>query len=238
VGVDRKALEASLRRLDRLAVGQLDMASLLNRVVGAAGQLFPVSGAGLMVVDTAHELRYLASSDQVGRWLEDAQLQTGEGPCVDAFILDRPVHTADVLAEQRWPRLRRLLEQALEKAKVRAVLGVPVRLGGGPVGILWAYIDDPCEWDEDDVEALCSYARVIENLLALSVAAHRSDQLAGQLQYALDYRVAIERAIGFVMARDGVDAVTAFNGLRTKARNSRRKIGEVAEETVRGEPLA
>jgi GAF domain-containing protein len=232
VGVDRKALEASLRRLDRLAVGDLDMADLLNEVVEAAGRLFPVSGAALMVVDTAHELRYVASSDQAGRWLEDAQLQSGEGPCVDAFILDRPVRTTDVLADPRWPHLPALLE----KAKVRAVLGVPVRLGGGPVGILGAYIDDPREWDDDDLEALSSYARVIENLLAISVAAHRSDQLAAQLQYALDYRVAIERAIGFVMARDGVDAVTAFNGLRTKARSSRRKIGEVAEETTRGGP--
>jgi len=233
VSVDREALEASLRRLDRLAVGELDLAGLLNQVVDAASQLFSVTGAGLLVVDTAHELHYIASSDQAGRRLEDAQVKTGEGPCVDAFVLDQPVRTADVLADDRWPMLRTLLD----RAKVRAVLGVPVRLGGGPVGILDAYVDHPREWDDDDIEALGSYAGVIENLLAISVAAHRSDQLAGQLQYALDYRVTIERGIGFVMARDGVDAVTAFNRLRAKARNSRRKIGEVAAATMRGEPL-
>jgi len=232
VSVDREALEASLRRLDRLAVGELDMAGLLNQVVDAAGQLFSVTGAGLLVVDTGHELHHIASSDQVGRRLEDAQLKTGEGPCVDAFVLDRPVRTSDVLADDRWP----LLRAVLDRAGVRAVLGVPVRLGGGPVGILDAYVDQPRQWDDDDVEALGSYARVIENLLAISVAAHRSDQLAGQLQYALDYRVTIERGIGFVMARDGVDAVTAFTRLRAKARNSRRKIGEVAAATMRGEP--
>jgi GAF domain-containing protein len=233
VGVDRKALEASLRRLDRLSVGELDMAALLNQVVDAASRLFPVTGTGLMVVDTEHELRYIASSDQAGKQLEDAEQQTGEGPCVDAFILDRPVGTDDLLADHRWPHLRALLD----RAKVRAVLSVPVRLGGGPVGILEAYVDHPRDWDDDDIEVLGSYGRVVENLLAVSVAVHRSDQLAGQLQYALDYRVTIERAIGFVMARDGVDAVTAFNGLRTKARSSRRKIGQVAEETMRGEPL-
>ena len=228
MSVDRKALEDSLRRLDRLPVGDLDMASLLNQVVQAASQLFSVNGTGLMVVDTGHELRYVASSDQAGRWLEDAQLRTGQGPCVDAFITDRPVMSSDMLTDDRWPQLRLLLEET----KVRAVLGIPVRLGGGPVGTLDAYVDHPRVWDNDDVEALGSYVQVIENLLAVSVAAHRSDQLAGQLQYALDYRVTIERAIGFVMARDGLDAASAFTQLRTKARSSRRKIGEIAQEEM------
>ena len=52
--------------------------------------------------------------------------------------------------------------------------------------------------------------------------------LAGQLQYALDYRVVIERGVGYLMARDDVDAVTAFNRLRRAARNTQSKIGEVA----------
>jgi GAF domain-containing protein len=233
VTVDRKALEASLRRLDRLPVGDLDTAGLLNQVVSAASQLFSVAGAGLMVVDTGHELRYVASSDTPSQLLEDAQLQTGEGPCVDAFVLDRPVHTVDVLSDDRWPQLRLLLEPT----KVRGILGVPVRLGGGPVGTLDTYVDQPRDWDDDDIEALASYGQVIENLLAISVAVHRTDRLAGQLQYALDYRVTIERAIGFVMARDSIDAVTAFNRLRSRARSTRRKIGEVAAEAMRGEPL-
>jgi hypothetical protein len=138
-----------------------------------------------------------------------------------------------VTADGRWPRLRLLLEGS----KVRGVLGMPVRVGGGPVGTLDAYVGHPRGWDDDDVEGLGAYAQVIENLLAIGVAVHRSDQLAGQLQYALDYRVSIERAIGFVMARDGVDPLTAFNRLRAKARSSRRKIGDVATEVMRGQPL-
>jgi GAF domain-containing protein len=233
VGVDREALEASLRWLDLQAVVDVDLASLLNQIVTAATQIFAVDGAGLMIANTRRELRYVASSDRAAQVLEAAQLQTGEGPCVDAFVLDRSVRSTDVVADDRWPRLGLLLEGS----KIRGVLGMPVRVGGGPVGTLDAYVDHPRAWDDDDVDALGAYAQVIENLLAIGVAAHRSDQLAGQLQYALDYRVAIERAIGFVMARDGVDPVTAFNRLRAKARNSRRKIGDVAAEVMRGQPL-
>jgi hypothetical protein len=229
VAVDREALDASLRRLDRLSRDEFDLANSLNRVVESAGRLFPVTGVGLMVVDTGHELRPIASSDPAAQALDDAQLRTGEGPCVDAFVLDRAVSTADLPSDERWPQLRSLLD----RADVRGVLGVPVRLGGGPVGSLDVYVDHPRDWGSDDTGALGSYAGVIENLLAISVAAKRSDLLAGQLQYALDYRGTIERAIGFVMARDGLDAVAAFNQLRTTARNSRRKISEVAEETMR-----
>lgn len=38
----------------------------------------------------------------------------------------------------------------------------------------------------------------------------------------------IERGVGYLMARDNVDAVTAFNRLRRAARSTQTKIGDVA----------
>ena len=55
-----------------------------------------------------------------------------------------------------------------------------------------------------------------------------------QLQYALDNRVTIERAIGMLMARHDVDAVAAFHLLRQNARSARRKVADVAREIVEG----
>ncbi len=52
------------------------------------------------------------------------------------------------------------------------------------------------------------------------------------MQYALDNRVIIERAVGFVMARAGVDAVAGFNVLRSAARRDRRKVADVAREVL------
>jgi GAF domain-containing protein len=230
MGVDRDALEASLVRLGQLTVADIDTGMLLGEVVEAARQLLGVTGSGLMVVDAGHVLRLVASSDETGRVLEGAQEQVGEGPCTTALVLDAAVATPDVSVDERWPRLRPLLAES----PVRAVLSVPVRLGGGPVGTLNVHLDRRHDWEPAVTEALTSYARVLENLLAASVAVHRSGELARQLQYALDYRMTIERAIGYLMASERLDPVTAFNRLRTKARSSRRKIGEVAAETVRG----
>ena len=48
----------------------------------------------------------------------------------------------------------------------------------------------------------------------------------------MDYRVAIERAVGYLMGSQGLDAVTAFNVLRKRARDSQRRVAEVAAEML------
>ncbi len=53
-----------------------------------------------------------------------------------------------------------------------------------------------------------------------------------QLQEALESRVVIERCVGLLMGRDGVDAATAFNELRDIARPNRRKVHELAAEIL------
>ena len=48
----------------------------------------------------------------------------------------------------------------------------------------------------------------------------------------------IERAIGLLMGRDGVDGATAFNELRRAARSSRRRVNAVAEALLAEHPQA
>ena len=112
---------------------------------------------------------------------------------------------------------------------VVAVLGVPVRLGGVPVGSMDTFVDRPHDWDAAEAAALERYADLVESTLAAALAAHRAGELAGQLQYALDYRIVIERAVGYLMARRGVDAEQAFNELRAAARSQRRKVADAAQ---------
>ena len=42
----------------------------------------------------------------------------------------------------------------------------------------------------------------------------------------------IERGVGYLMARDGLDSMTAFNRLRRAARDTQTKIGDVAQRLV------
>jgi GAF domain-containing protein len=120
--------------------------------------------------------------------------------------------------------------------QVRAVAGIPLLLSGSPVGTLNVYRDQPTEWDSSDIQALRAYSDLIAEVVGAALAAQEHSVLAGHLRYALDYRVVIERAVGYLMGAHGLDAVTAFNVLRKRARDSRRRIADVAGEILEQAP--
>jgi GAF domain-containing protein len=181
-----------------------------------------------MMVDEEVGLCPVVATDEPGRLLETRQEQSGHGPCVDALTLDRIIATADLGTDDRWP----MLGAELAAAGVRAVLGVPIHAGGVPVGSLNVYYDRPGEWHESGRSALAAYAGLIDSLLLTALQAREKEQLADQLQHALDNRVVIERGVGVVMARERIDAVSAFNRLRKSARSTERKVVDVAAELL------
>ena len=221
--VDAQALAASVRRLrERRRIPVLQ--DSLQNVVDACAELFGIHGCGVMLVDEHGELRYVASTDPRSRLLEDAQLDAGQGPCVESFVRDEPVSTADVRVDGRWP----VLAERLAATEVAGVLGVPLRLRAVPVGSLDVYCGKPHRWTGDQQGALGRFGEVAEAVIAAAVDAERAGELAARLAYVLDHRAPIERATGFLMARDHLDRPAAFERLRRAARAQRRGLGAVA----------
>ncbi len=211
-----------------------DVAEAVAQVLARAAEVFGVTGVGLMLLDAEEqELRYAAATDVHAEELEAAQIATGEGPCVDAYVLGRVVATTDVRDDDRWPLLR-------ERRAVRsigAVLGVPVRVSLEPIGSLNAYSQEPKEWDESERTALIAFGDLLATRLESAVWARRhgeASELADQLQRALDTRVAIERAIGYLMGRYDLGPVAAFNALRGTARSNREKVADLAARVLDG----
>lgn len=226
--VDARALAESLNRLEELGE-DVPLIQSLQQAVDASVALFDVDGGGLMLADEQSLLRYVVSTDGPGRLLEQTQLDANSGPCVSAFVENELVTTGDVAGDERWPALA----PRIAGTGVVAVLGVPTRLGGICVGSLNVYRSRVHEWDESEQRALARYGDVVSTMMATAVRAHQAGELADQLGYALEYRVMIERGIGYLMARDKVDPVDAFGRLRSAARNNRRKIGDMADELMR-----
>jgi GAF domain-containing protein len=226
--IDEEALQLSLQRL-REAAFDSDVVAVMKRAVGAVDRVFGCSGAGIMFVTQAGRLSYVAASDEAGRQLEEAQAEAGQGPCYDSYVYAREIISRDVHNDSRWPKLPPHLP-----GQVRAVLGIPISLGSSPVGTLNVYREVPSNWDESDITALRAYSDLIADIVSAALAAQDHSELAGQLQYALDYRVIIERAIGYLMGSRGLDAVTAFDILRKRARDSRRRVADIAAEVLSG----
>jgi GAF domain-containing protein len=229
MNIDDAALAESLRRLSQPRDDDGSLVSALHVVVTACVDLFGVDGAGVLIADEQDLLVYAAASDGPGRLLEQTEAEAGEGPCTEAFVQGRVVTSSDVTAEaDRWPTLA----SAMADQPVRAVLGTPVLLGGVPVGTLDVYKSRAHDWDDSEQAALVRYAEIIATTLGAALQAHTAGELARQLQYALDYRVVIERAVGYLMAKQSLDAVAAFNALRNAARSRRTKIGVVSEHVL------
>jgi GAF domain-containing protein len=227
--IDPAALDRSLRSL-RAGPGGPRLSDDLDRIMAAGHKLFGATGAGIMMLDEESSLAAVAATDEPARLLEVRQQELGKGPCVDALIFDQIIKTDDLAADARWPELG----EELSRAGVRAILGVPVHVSGVAVGSLNVYRDRPDRWDESSTDALRAYASVIAGVLESALVLRDRERLTEQLQHALDHRVVIERAVGVTMARLGVDAVTAFNDLRTTARSSERKLVDVAVELLAG----
>lgn len=228
VSIDPEALTASLHRLTERTNAPITVLTALDEVTQACVALFRVTGGGIMIADEQNITRYVSATDDQGRLLETEETDTGQGPCTDAFITDQVCASTDVVADPRWPDLA----ERLAGRGIHAVLGIPVRLGAVPVGTLNLYRDHPHSWHDSECATLSRYAGVIETTLTAALRAHTAGELANQLQYALDHRVTIERGIGYLMARDHLDAVTAFGRLRQAARTTRTKIGAAAQHLL------
>lgn len=205
-----------------------DPSAILAAVLVAAARLFAADGVGLMLLDSQLALRYVGSSDLVAERLERLQEEIGEGPCVAAFVEDRPVESADLRADERWPTLAK----RLRSDSIRAVLAVPTRVAQSPVGTLNVYSSRPYVWDASDRDALASFNAVVERVLGLAIASRRASLLVDQLEHALAHRVVVERAVGFVMAEARVPASVAFNRIRRRARSEQSRIAQIAERIL------
>ncbi len=233
--VDPKELNEALAELDPAALVQGALDASLARVVTSIAQVFSADGVGIMLVDDEQGLRFVSATDAVSAALEAVETRTGNGPCVDAVWHGEPVLCSDLASERRWPAVR----EALVPLGARAILGMPLRVGGATVGALDVYRAQVHEWGVGELEAIRAFADMIAELLELAVLAREQQHLAVQLRHALGTRVVVERAVGYLMAKQSLDAVAAFNLLRAQARHERRQVAEVAEEVLgRNRPAA
>lgn len=231
--VEDDALQRAVGRLAQRNLGVLDLRVACDAVADAMPGLFRADGAGMLLVDDTHVLRYVSSTDTGAQLLEAVQESTGRGPCVEALVEDHPVAVTDMLEDERWPDLATLLASN----GVRAVLGVPVHIGGIAIGSLNVYAAQPQNWDQSDLSALTTIETLMERVLTTAVLSERQEALIGQLQRALEVRVVVERAVGVLMAVEETDAANAFERIRRSARSSRRSVRDVASDVIESRKL-
>jgi len=82
--------------------------NVLQRIVGAAVDLIPgVDAASISVATGRSRVESRVPSSELSRQIDDAQTQTGQGPCLDALHHHRMVSAPNLATDTRWPEFSR-----------------------------------------------------------------------------------------------------------------------------------
>lgn len=212
-------------------VDDFDIIDLLTVLADRCVKLELAHETGILLADEYGNLRVMAASNEATRLLELFQLQSDEGPCLEAYATGQTVTHQDLgNASDRWPRFA---PEALRTGFL-SVDALPLKLRSVVVGAVNLFRREIGGIAETDLVLARALADVAGIAILQDQALRQSEIRAGQLQHALDSRVTIEQAKGMIAERAHVDMVRSFEIIRTYARSQRRHLTQVAAEVVDG----
>jgi len=174
-------------------------------LIQAGGRRFQSVGATDAKVERADALQY----------------ELREGPCVDAAVDVKSVHSGSLRDDPRWPRWG----PAAAELGFHSIISAEVHGRGQRIGALNLYGTSRTTFTPDDVDV----ARLFAGHGAIALADARSEDT---LLEALDTRTMIGQAQGILMERFALDADQAFAVLRRYSQESNRRVGEIVAEII------
>jgi len=210
--VDDRSLLALLQRVADLAVDQLDGCDM--------------AGVTLVRGETPTTAVF---TEAAAPEIDQAQYETGRGPCVDAYRTGEILRIDDTLADVRWPEFA---ASAAEHG-VRSTLSLPLHTGDAVLGALNLYSRSTRTFEGND-QIVSVFVAQAATSLANSHAYWAAQMLSEQLQEALESRAVIEQAKGVLMVEHGCDPDAAFEMLRVRSQHENRKLRVIAAEIVEG----
>ena len=202
----------SLRRVDDVLVD----------VTAAAQELIPgVDIAGVLLVGKGGTHQTLAPTSDVMFKLDELQMTTGEGPCLQAALDEIVIRTDDFRDEPRFPNYApKVVELGLLSA-----LSLKLYTADRTAGALNLFGYEPRPWNSE--------AETIGMVLAAHAAsAILASRESEQLQSALSTRDRIGQAKGIIMERFKIDDVRAFEMLRKLSQDTNTKLVDVAHRVI------
>lgn len=202
----------------------------LKAICLASIDLLPVSGAGVMLMaDRAHQGTLYATDDIIAR-LEDLQNAAAEGPCLDSYILGRPVLEPDLAGAGRhkWP----LLAASAVEVGINALFSFPLQIDGASIGAFDLYRTSIAALTDEQVDD----ARLLAAMATREVLGLQAEMEPGTLPPLIadlsDDRAVIEQATGMVAAQLGADITRAAHRLREVAMDEGRSLAELARDVT------
>lgn len=221
-------LAATFVELSDTLVDDFDIIELLIMLSERCVELLDAAGTGILLGDHGDNLQLVAASSEQAHLLELFQLQHQEGPCLDCYRSGRPVVHHDLTTANPWPRFGPV---ALA-AGLPGVHAFPMRLRHQVVGTLNMFMAEAQPLSGADIALAQALAHAATIAILQDHATRDALSTIGQVQHALNSRVAIEQAKGVIAERAGITVDEAFTRLRAHARSHNLKLSSLAASLV------
>ncbi|WP_104180782.1 GAF and ANTAR domain-containing protein [Arthrobacter sp. B0490] len=222
-GAERgRDLATELADLARSLQQEPDGDAILAGFVHSALELVPGADEGsVSVVLGRKNVGSRAPSGNLPERIDALQMETGEGPCLEAAYEHRTIRVPDMEAERRWP----LFARRATEAGARGMLSIQIWVKGDDLGALNLYSYEANAFTDES-----------ENI-GLLVASHAAVAFAEaektrQLSEAIDSRDLIGQAKGILMERHKITGAQAFIVLSLASQRTNTKLWSVAEHLV------
>jgi transcriptional regulator with GAF, ATPase, and Fis domain len=226
--------------LSALAIAQADgaldgLVADLQRLCRAAVSVLGVRGAAVHVVAADGVPAVATAADAWSRTLAEAAFESGEGPCVDAYALARPVLATRLLEDGagRWPGYLTVVQAS----GVQACFALPLHVGAVRLGVLELYAEHDGVLDVDAMSSALVFADLTVERLLEPASGTDSEELDQRLVDVLERRSEIHQAQGMVMVDLDVDLATALAVMRAHAFGRGIAMIDLAREILGGARL-
>ena len=202
---------------------------LLNLILEAAVEALGFDAA---TVSARHgdDLATIAATDQRVIPLDDAQYETGEGPCLQVLDQEDPIMLEDAsVSGDQWEHFSRTAADL----GIYSTLSMHLPVDSGELAAsLNLYSKQHLDLGDQHITAAVPYAQQLAAAIT-SVDAHRSTAtLARDLAEAMRSRAVIEQAKGILMSDHRIDEDQAFQRLVDLSTHANTKLRDVARRLV------
>ncbi|GAB2637080.1 GAF and ANTAR domain-containing protein [Nocardia goodfellowii] len=230
---DSELLVTALARLARLMAAD-DVAAVLEHVLVSATDLLHLSGATVLRVwdeagqSEGHPASISASTESLAE-LARSQLDAARGPALEAMRHGEAVTVTEIGKYlDVWPEYA----SAAERHGMSSVASTPLRHDDLSFGALCIYSAERRDWAPPDLSVGELLAELTAGHLVTVDRLREKQQLADQLQHALDARIVIEQAKGVIANARNITPDAAYKLIRTHARRNRISVQAVATGIV------
>lgn len=221
-------LQRNLAELSAFVVSDQGITDTLTRVAGLAVEsLPPAMFAGVtMLVDDRVSTQ--AFTDPTCLAIDQAQYDSGRGPCLEAFRQGSVIVTESLDSDDRWPEFA----AAATAHGVRSTLSLPLLAGVRSVGALNLYAGAADAFGEGAVRTGQLFAAQAGVVLVNAEAYWGARLKSEHLEVALERRQVIDMAKGIIMNAMRCGPDKAFDILKDQSQRENRKLRDVAAEIV------